>query len=243
MTKVIIVGGGISGLASPSACSAVVPQAEITLLEKSDRCGGTVRTEQHAGFRVEAGPNGFLDTKTATTTLCRDLGLEGRAAPGQRGHGSQPLPVPEGTDATTSQRPRFLPEYRCHQLAGQMGSGDRAVSPLAAQGQDESIDTFARRRVGAEVAEVLADAMVTGIHGGDPTLLSMPAAFPRLAELEEQHGSVMKGLVQAAKQRRTRPKPKEKRTTGPASCGPFAQDCELLIDTLRDQLAHRLSWG
>ena len=104
------------------------------------------------------------------------------------------------------------------------------------QGQDESIDTFARRRVGAEVAEVLADAMVTGIHGGDPTLLSMPAAFPRLAELEEQHGSVMKGLVQAAKQRRAEAKAKGETYHRPGKLWSFRPGLQLLIDTLRDQL-------
>ena len=237
MTKVIIVGGGISGLALAFRLQRVVPQAEITLLEKSDRCGGTVRTEQHAGFRVEAGPNGFLDTKTATTTLCRDLGLEGQLL--------------RASAATDRNRYLFL-KGRMRRLPSGLGSflstdviSWRAKWALVTerfrrsrrQGQDESIDTFARRRVGAEVAEVLADAMVTGIHGGDPTLLSMPAAFPRLAELEEQHGSVMKGLVQAAKQRRAEAKAKGETYHRPGKLWSFRPGLQLLIDTLRDQLA------
>src|SRR5207248_6225011 len=67
---------------------------------------------------------------------------------------------------------------------------------------DESIDAFVRRRAGREAAEVLADALVTGIHAGDPTLLSVRAAFPRLAALEAQHGSVLRGLAKTARQRR-----------------------------------------
>src|SRR5439155_11860065 len=56
---------------------------------------------------------------------------------------------------------------------------------------DESIDAFARRRVGAEVAETLADAFVTGIYAGDPALLSVQATFPRIANLEREYGSVL----------------------------------------------------
>jgi oxygen-dependent protoporphyrinogen oxidase len=67
---------------------------------------------------------------------------------------------------------------------------------------DESIDAFARRRAGTEVAEVFADALVTGIYAGDPQLLSLPACFPRVAALEREHGSVSKGMGAAARERR-----------------------------------------
>src|SRR5262249_58544548 len=60
-------------------------------------------------------------------------------------------------------------------------------------GADESIDEFARRRAGPEVADVVADAIVTGIHAGDPKLLSMKATFPQLVALEQEYGSVMRG--------------------------------------------------
>src|SRR5207237_4121938 len=74
--------------------------------------------------------------------------------------------------------------------------------PRRRGGGDESIDAFARRRAGREAAEVLADALVTGIHAGDPALLSVRATFPRLVALEEQYGSVLKGFGQTARQRR-----------------------------------------
>jgi oxygen-dependent protoporphyrinogen oxidase len=69
-------------------------------------------------------------------------------------------------------------------------------------GVDESVDAFARRRAGDEIADNLADAMVTGIFAGDPNLLSLPASFPRLATFERQHGSIMRGMRAAAKERR-----------------------------------------
>src|SRR5206468_2059351 len=67
---------------------------------------------------------------------------------------------------------------------------------------DESIAAFARRRTNDEVANTLADAFVTGIHAGDPALLSLPATFPRFAELEREHGSLWRGMAAVAKKRR-----------------------------------------
>ncbi len=96
--------------------------------------------------------------------------------------------------------------------------------PRRRQGGDESIDAFVRRRVGREMAETLADAFVTGIHAGDPKLLSVQAAFPRLEALEREHGSVLRGMGAAL----ANVAPKQPRAANPRSppdkCGPFARD-------------------
>src|SRR5262245_41328812 len=81
MSTVVVVGAGISGLAVAYRLQQALPDAEITVLEQRDRPGGTVWTERQEGFQVEAGPNGFLDTKPSTLALCRDLGLADRLIP------------------------------------------------------------------------------------------------------------------------------------------------------------------
>src|SRR5262249_20045397 len=202
MPRVVIVGGGISGLALAHRLRQAAPAAEVTVLEERPRPGGTMWTERRDGFQVEIGPNGFLDTKPTTADLCRDLGL-----------GDRLLAASE-----TAQRNRYLfLDGRLRALRGSplsfLGSGLLSWRgklglllerwrPPRRDGGDESIDAFARRRAGREAAEVLADALVTGIYAGDPHLLSMPAAFPRLARLEEEYGSVLKGLARSARQRR-----------------------------------------
>src|SRR5262245_20984593 len=75
MNRVVIIGAGISGLATAFRLQQLAPQLEITILEKADRPGGNAWTERREGFQIEAGPNGFLDTKPTTVQLCRDLGL------------------------------------------------------------------------------------------------------------------------------------------------------------------------
>src|SRR5262249_5817947 len=81
MKHVVIVGAGISGLAAAYRLRQRAPAVDVTVLEQRDRPGGTVWTVARDGFRVEAGPNGFLDSKPSTLALCRDLGLGGELLP------------------------------------------------------------------------------------------------------------------------------------------------------------------
>jgi len=238
MPTILIVGGGLSGLSLAYRLQQAAPHVEITVLEKDDRSGGKIHTETHDGFRVECGPNGFLDTKPTTVALCHDLGLGGRLI--------------AASDSATKNRYLFL-RGRLQRLPDSFGSFLRSPV-LSWRGKwgllterfraarrddgDESIDAFARRRAGDEVADVLADAFVTGIHAGDPKLLSLRATFPRLAELEEQYGSVMKGFAAAAKQRRAAAKAHGEAYQRPGTMWSFREGLQALIDGLRASLRH-----
>jgi oxygen-dependent protoporphyrinogen oxidase len=203
MPRVVIVGGGISGLALAFRLEQSHPSLEVVVLEESARLGGKIDTAERAGFRVEAGPNGFLDSKPATLDLCRELGLGPRLVAASEAAARNRFLLLDG-------RLRALPSGPVSFLLSDVLSWPAKLSLLAERfrrsrprGDDESIDAFARRRVGREVAETLADAFVTGIHAGDPKLLSARAAFPRLVALEQEHGSVLGGLAAARRQRRT----------------------------------------
>src|SRR5262249_53960674 len=160
---------------------------------------GKVDTICRDGFRVEGGPNGFLDNNPATLNLCRELGLGNRLVPASEASGRNRYLLLGG-------RLRALPNSLGSFLRSDLLSWRGKLSLLAerfrpprAAGGDESVDAFARRRAGREVAETLADAFVTGIHAGDPRLLSVRAAFPRLAAFEREHGSVQRGMAAARK--------------------------------------------
>jgi protoporphyrinogen/coproporphyrinogen III oxidase len=197
-----IVGAGVSGLSVAYRLQERLPNAVITVLERDTRPGGAAWTLRDQGFQVEIGPNGFLDTKPTTLQLCRDLGL-----------GKQLI---HASDAAAKNRYLFLGD-RLRMLPNSFGSFLRS-DLLSWRGKfglllerwrkrlptprDESVAAFAERRAGREAAEVFADALVTGIHAGDPKLLSLPACFPRIAALEREFGSVLKGLAQTARQRR-----------------------------------------
>jgi oxygen-dependent protoporphyrinogen oxidase len=234
--RVIIVGAGISGLAAAYRLEERAPDAEITLLEQEHRPGGTAWTLRDDGFQLEIGPNGFLDNNPATATLCRDVGLADRLIQ---------------ASATAAQNRFLLLGDRLKMLPGGMGAFLRTDllswrGKLAlilerfrrpAQGtRDESIDTFARRRAGREVADVFADALVTGIYAGDPHLLSLPACFPRIAAVERQYGSVLKGFTETARQQRRDAAAKGEGRQPTAKMWSFREGLRLLIETLANSL-------
>jgi len=236
MSNVIIVGAGISGLAIAYRLQQLAPDVAITVLEQGQRPGGKIWTERADGFQVETGPNAFLDTKPSTIALCRDLGLG--------------TCLVAASAAAAKNRYLFL-DGRLRPLPGSFGAFLRSdllswrgkvsfllepLRPRRTSQDDESIDAFARRRAGSEVAEVMADALVTGIHAGDSTLLSMGAAFPRLAALEREYGSVLKGLTRAVRQRRAEAAARGEPYQRPGTMWSLRLGLRVLIEALSERL-------
>jgi protoporphyrinogen/coproporphyrinogen III oxidase len=241
--RIVIVGAGISGLTVAYRLQERMPAASITVLEQAERPGGTMWTVREAGFQVEIGPNGFLDTKPTTLDLCRAVGL-----------GPQ---LVEASEASGRNRYLFLGD-RLNALPG--GFGEFLSTDLLSwrgklslfwerfrkrrtDANDESIDAFARRRAGNEAAEIFADALVTGIYAGDPKLLSLPACFPRIADLEREYGSVIKGFARAAKKRRAEAKAKGVPYQRPGKMRSFAGGLRVLVETLVSQLKQAPLYG
>ena len=204
--RIVIVGAGISGLSVAYRLQERLPTADITVLEQADRPGGTTWTVREAGFQVEIGPNGFLDTKPTTLALARDVGLGTQLVQASEAAGKNRYLFLDG-------RLKMLPAGFSAFVRSDLLTWRGKLSLLwerfrkkRTESDDESIAAFARRRAGDEAADVFADALVSGIYAGDPELLSLPACFPRVAELEREYGSVMKGFAAAAKKRRAEAK-------------------------------------
>jgi oxygen-dependent protoporphyrinogen oxidase len=203
MPHVVIVGGGLTGLTLAYRLKQLAPALSLSVLESSDRPGGNIGTEDHHGFRVERGPNGFLDRTPSLPGLVRELGLGDRlvaASEGSRNNrylflGGRLRRLPRGpfgllTSPLLSLRGKW-------QLLGELWRKHPGGGPA-----DETVAAFVTRRAGQEAADVFADALVTGIHGGDPNQLSIAAAFPRLPAIERETGSVIRGLIRAARERK-----------------------------------------
>ena len=239
--RVVIIGGGISGLAAAFRIRQRLPAADLTVLEQRAAPGGNVGTLARDGFRIELGPNGLFDAKPHALDLCRDLGLGDRLIP--------------GSEAARQNRYLFLRD-RLRVLPGSLWSfvTSGVLSPRAklnlllerfrrpAATADESIAAFARRRGGREIADTLVDAFVTGIHAGDPELLSARAAFPRLVEFERAHGSVTRGFAAARKERRRAAQARGEQPQPPRMWS-FREGLQVWIDALRDRLGSSLVTG
>ncbi|HVQ30542.1 MAG TPA: protoporphyrinogen oxidase, partial [Vicinamibacteria bacterium] len=202
-TPVAVVGGGIAGLCA--ALSLHERGHRFQLFEASDRLGGVIRTERHGGFLIEGGPDSFLVQKPEALALVRALGLADRLVhtnPRARTvfvlRGGRLLPLPEGMTLTVPTRIAPVLTSPLFSWRGKLRMGLDLVRPARRSEEDESIASFVRRRFGTEVLERVAEPLLAGIHAGDAERLSLRATFPRLAALEQSHGSVVRGLRAAA---------------------------------------------
>jgi oxygen-dependent protoporphyrinogen oxidase len=199
--RVVVVGGGIAGLAAARRLEAVLSEAAITLLEREPVPGGKLRTEHVAGYVIEAAPDSFLTRKERGVGLVEELGLGDDVIARRPEHaqtfvrrGDDLHPLPEGLTG-------LIPTNLDALARGSLLSPDAAVRfreepdvPVAPGDDDESVASFVSRRFGREAYDVLVEPLMTGIYGGDGERMSLRATFPQLRALELEHGSVLRAL-------------------------------------------------
>ena len=194
--SVAIVGGGITGLAAAHRAAELARERGIdlalTLIEARDRLGGTIRTEQVDGFVVEAGPDSFLSEKPWAIALCRRLGIESKLLRTDdrfrkvfvwfRG---RLHPLPDGFQLLAPTRLAPFITSSLFSWPGKLRMGLDVVLPRGG-GDDESLGSFVRRRLGREALERVAQPLVAGIYTADPDDLSLAATMPRFLETERR---------------------------------------------------------
>ncbi|HPF70678.1 MAG TPA: protoporphyrinogen oxidase, partial [Candidatus Krumholzibacteria bacterium] len=211
--QVAVVAGGIAGLATAvnllDRASARGLDLQVTVFEKAATPGGNLQTLRDGGWQMEWGPNGFLDSEPATLRLAARAGLEGellRSSDLTRHRfllvdgRLQEIP----TSPKAFLQSKLMPGRAKLRMAGELFVPRRRDLGRAADdpATDETVDAFGRRRLGAEFAEVMLDPMVKGVFGGDSRKLSLAAAFPRMVELERDHGGLFKAMAALARQRK-----------------------------------------
>ena len=191
--RIVIVGGGISGLSIAHALRSRPDPADVTVLEAAPVAGGPIRSERRSGFLCEWGPHGFLDDAPETLALCTRLGLDGRLLRA-RDEAAVRFVVRGGRLRALPSKPAAFLVSDALSLRGRLRVLAEPFVARRATADDESVRDFAVRRVGTEAADVLVDALVTGIWAGDAGRLSLPSAFPALAAMEREHGGLFRGL-------------------------------------------------
>ncbi len=221
--RVAIVGGGIAGLSTAwylqQRAAAAGQPLTYTLLERSARWGGKVWTDYVAGFGdepfvVEGGPDSFLTQKPWALQLARELGLgpellntneQSRKVFVLRN--GKAVPLPDGVMLIIPTR--FMP-FALSPLLSPMAKLRMAcdfVIPAKRDGQDETLADFVNRRLGAQALDRLAEPLMSGIYNAEADRQSLLATFPRFRELEEKHGSLIRGMLAARKARPPQPPP------------------------------------
>ncbi len=210
--RVAIIGGGISGLSAAFYLERERRNGapiEYTLFETSSRLGGSMYSEFMEGCVVEAGPDSFVSEKPAAAQLAADLGIADQLI------GSND--EKRKTYILVNGRLIVMPDGLMFMVPTKILP--TALSPLFSWGtklrmmmelfhpprpmqKDETVAEMVERHFGSEMVDRLADPLLSGIYGGDASMLSARAVLPRFVEMEEKYGSLSRAMLMANKKMR-----------------------------------------
>jgi oxygen-dependent protoporphyrinogen oxidase len=222
---VAVIGGGITGLvAAYRLAQRGVP---VEVYEASPRVGGVIESIRENGYLAEFGPNSILETSPKISGLIRDLGLAGRRLYSD--------PAAENRYLVRGGRPVCLPASPLKFFSTELfsiGAKWRLLrEPFIRRGPadvEESVAQFVLRRLGQEWLDYAINPMIAGIYAGDPARLSVQHGFPKLAALEQRYGSLIKGQIFGARERKARGEVSKQE----AKKVSFDEGLQVLTDTL-----------
>lgn len=198
----LVIGGGISGLAAAHHLLSSHEDVTVTLVERDTRLGGKILTVEQQGYVLEGGPDSMLGVKPRGIGLSRELGLEDRLiGPNEDNRRSFVLrkgklhQIPEGLTGLVPTRLGPVVKTRLISPLGKLRMLGDYVRPSRKQETDESLAAFMTRRLGNEVYANLIEPLMIGIYAGDGTVLSLEATFPQLQQAEREHGGLIKGVL------------------------------------------------
>ncbi|UJL47585.1 protoporphyrinogen oxidase [Virgibacillus sp. NKC19-16] len=238
--NIVVVGGGITGLTAAYYLQKEIKEKrlpyDVKLVEASNRLGGKIKTMKRDGFTIEQGPDSLLARKQPAVKLVEELGLQDQIVRNATGQSyilvkNKLHKMPKGTFMGI---PKNIRPLLSSNLISAKGKGRALVDlvlPRGKEAADQSLGVFFRRRFGNELLINQIDPLLSGIHSGDIDEMSLKATYPIFYKLEQEYGSVMKGL------KKTMPKPdksKEKNPTG--AFFSLENGLETLIDSLAEKL-------
>ncbi|WP_090929504.1 protoporphyrinogen oxidase [Nonomuraea jiangxiensis] len=199
---VVVVGGGISGLAAAWYLrQGAGERVKVTVLEGSPRIGGKLYTSEVAGVSVDAGAEAMLARRPEGTELARAVGL------------GDELVVPGTTRSAVYSRGvlRFLPKGQVMGVPSDLAELARSgivsaggllrvpldqILPATLVRTDVSVAAYIRARMGGEIVERLVEPLLGGVYAGRADMLSLEATMPRVAAVARSERS----LLSAARQ-------------------------------------------
>ena len=208
-----MVGGGITGLAATHRLFEHQQRTglpvEPILFESTEHLGGVIWSLREEGYLLEEGPDSFITEKPAATQLAKRLGIDDRLQ-GTRPEYRQSFVVRNGRLEPTPEgfyllSPSALGPLFSSKIFSWGGKLRMAMEPWVRRGDhggDESLGQFVERRFGREALDRMAQPMVAGIYGADPWKLSLAATFPRFLDMEQEYGSVIRGMRARMKHRK-----------------------------------------
>lgn len=236
--KVVIIGGGITGLSAAFYMQKEAREKglllDVLLVEASNRLGGKIQTVRRDGFVIERGPDSFLIRKKSMGILAEDVGVAGDLVKNATGQAyiyinGELHPIPGGSvmGIPTELGP-FL-KTGLFSMTGKLRAAGDFVLPRTPVEGDQSLGQFFRRRLGGEVVENLIEPLLSGVYAGDIDNMSLQSTYPQFSEVEKKHRSLILGM------KKTAPKsnPNKKKE---GAFHTFLNGLETLVEAIEDKL-------
>jgi oxygen-dependent protoporphyrinogen oxidase len=259
MPHIVIIGGGIAGLGAAYKLRRAADAGHdvtFTLVEKDDRLGGKIHTDiaQDADggtYIADGGSDAFLTDKTAVHRVARLLGIfddeTGTIDANKKTFivkDGRLVEMPDGIMMFAPTKILPMATTSLYSWSAKLRMALDLIIPRkvkwapgeTAQDHDESLESFVVRRMGRECLDRLAEPLVGGVNGSDPKNMSLAATYPMLLDMEQKHGSLVRGFLEQRHKveemrRKYPPKPGAKPRTFFSS---FVQGLQFVTDRMAD---------
>ena len=241
---IVVIGGGIAGLAAAHRLVELMPEIRVSLLESSARLGGVLSTVHEDGFEIEQSADNFITTTPWAIDLCRRLNLGDKIVETNSTcrrtfvvRNGRLHRLPDGFMMMASTQ--FWPLVTTPILSplGKLRAAMEYFLPPQMEETDESMAHFVVRRLGKETYDRLVEPLVSAVYAADLNKLSVAATLSRFRDMERQHGSLIRAM-----------RLQNKRNTNGSATESGARYSLFVtlaggLSTLVDALAARLSQG